>query len=163
MVEQIDPLAVEMYLSHAEPGTLVLASYYKLFFVLWSAPHIDGSRPDITVVNPQLFGYPGYLTQTLAAHPELRPLAWSMIVNGAITESSLSELALDGPLRVEPSPWVQERAAAHLVPDGGAHGPQRRQRGGAGAHRAVETLLQSARLKMAGARDMEDALLVSLP
>lgn len=111
-------LFYDLSLSHAETGTLVLASYYKLFFVLWSAPHIDGSRPDITVINPQLFGYPGYLTQTLAAHQNLRPLAWSMIVNGAITESSISELALNGPLRVEPSPWVEERAAMNLVPDG---------------------------------------------
>ena len=68
-------LMYDLALAHATPGTLVLASNYKLFFVLWSARFIDGSNPDITVINPHLFGYPGYLSSTLTEHPELRALA----------------------------------------------------------------------------------------
>ena len=108
----------DMTMGGCEPGTVMLVSYYKLFFVLWSARYIDGSRPDVSVINPQFFGYPGYLEATLEEHPRLRPLAWSMVVNGKVTESAIAQLALDGPLRVEPSPWIEERAQLHLVPDG---------------------------------------------
>jgi hypothetical protein len=114
-------LFYDMTVEGVHPGTLVLTSYYKLFFVMWSARHIDGSRPDIAVVNPQLFGYPGYLAATLEERPTLRPLAWSMVVNGKITESAVADLAIEGPLRVEPSPWLEDQAAHHMVPDGPAY------------------------------------------
>jgi hypothetical protein len=111
-------LLLDLSLENAEPGTLVLASYYKLFFVLWSARYIDGSRPDVTVVNPHFFGYPGYLEATLAARPDLRKLAWSMVVGGKITEEALADLALAGPLRVEPDPWLDDDAIRYLLPEG---------------------------------------------
>ncbi|MBW2277630.1 MAG: DUF2723 domain-containing protein [Deltaproteobacteria bacterium] len=111
-------LMLDFSLEQVEPGSLVLASYYKLFFVLWSARYIDGSRPDVTVVNPHFFGYPGYLEATLSARPDLRKLAWSMVVSGKITEEALADLALAGPLRVEPDPWLHEDAARYLLPDG---------------------------------------------
>jgi len=111
-------LLFDLALEDARPGTLVLASYYKLFFVLWSARHIDGSRPDVTVVNPHFFGYPGYLEATLAARPDLRKLAWSMVVGGKINEEALADLALAGPLRVEPDPWLDDEAVRYLLPDG---------------------------------------------
>jgi hypothetical protein len=111
-------LLLDLSLENAAPGTLVLASYYKLFFVLWSARHIDGSRPDVTVVNPHFFGYPGYLEATLAARPDLRKLAWSMVVGGKVSEEALAELALAGPLRVEPDPWLDDDAIRYLLPEG---------------------------------------------
>jgi hypothetical protein len=114
-------LMLDHALQDAAPGTLVLASYYKLFFVLWSARHIDGSRPDVTVVNPHFFGYPGYLEATLSERPDLRKLAWSMVVGGKITEEALADLALAGPLRVEPDPWLDEAATRYLLPDGPAY------------------------------------------
>jgi hypothetical protein len=111
-------LYYDLALSSAEPGSAVLVSYYKSFFALWAAPYIDGSRTDLAIVNPQLFGYPGYLRATLAQHPELKRLAHSMIVKGAITEAAISELAYAGPVRVEPSPWVEAAAFKNLLPDG---------------------------------------------
>lgn len=114
-------LFYDMTVRGARPGTVFLASYYKLFFVLWSQRHIDGARPDATVINPQLFGYPGYLESTMEENPRMRSLAWSMVVNGKVTESAVSQLALDGPLRVEPSPWIEEKARLHLVPHGPAY------------------------------------------
>lgn len=114
-------LFVDLALDTAEPGTLVLTSYYKLFFVLWSARHVDGTRPDIDVINPHLFGYPGYLHSTLAARPDLRGLAWSMVVAGGLTESAVSSLALAGPLRIEPYPDLDPRVLRHLLPDGAVY------------------------------------------
>lgn len=111
-------LFVDLSLGRAQPGTVVLTSYYKLFFSLWSAGFIDGSRTDVTVVNPQLFGYPGYLSSTLAGHPELTGLARSMIVNGQVTEAAMADLAWKGPLRVEPDVWLPKAALAYLLPDG---------------------------------------------
>jgi hypothetical protein len=111
-------LLLDLSLETVEPGTLVLVSYYKLFFVLWSARFIDGSRPDVTVVNPHFFGYPGYLATTLTERPDLRKLAWSMVVSGKVTEESLADLALAGPLRIEPDPWLDEAATRYLLPDG---------------------------------------------
>ena len=84
-------LFVDLALERSSRGTLVLTSYYKLFFSLWSAGFIDGARTDVTVVNPQLFGYPGYLSFTLASHPELKGLARSMIVHGRVTEAAMAK------------------------------------------------------------------------
>ncbi len=111
-------LLVDLSFQPAEPGSLMLASYYKLFFVLWAARYVDGSRPDLTVVDPELFGYPGYLRATLGRNPDLRSLAWSMVVHGRLTEPALAELALERPLRVEPAPWLDERVTRFMLPDG---------------------------------------------
>jgi hypothetical protein len=110
-------LMFDLALDRAKPGTLVLTSNYKLFFVLWSARFIDGSRPDITVINPQMFGYPGYLNTTLLEHPELRPLARSMVAHGKVTESAAADLAWKGPLRIEPDLWLPEAVTRYMLPD----------------------------------------------
>ncbi len=110
-------LVFDLSLDRAKPGTLVLSSNYKLFFVLWSARFIDGSRPDITVINPQMFGYPGYLRTTLLEHPKLRPLARSMVAHGKITESTAADLAWKGPLRIEPDLWLPEEVTRYMLPD----------------------------------------------
>ncbi|MBN2527322.1 MAG: DUF2723 domain-containing protein [Deltaproteobacteria bacterium] len=99
-------------------GTVAITSYYKLFFVLHSARFIDGSRSDVQVVNPQLFGYPGYLATTTRQTPALKSLAWSIFVKGEITEKAIADLALQFPLRVEPSPWSERKAMSHLFPTG---------------------------------------------
>jgi len=111
-------LLLDLALGRAEAGTLVLTSYYKLFFVLWSARFIDGFRPDIVVVNPQLFGYPGYLNATLVRHPELTTLARAMIIHGRVTEAAVADLAWNGPLRIEPDPWIDEQVTRYMIPDG---------------------------------------------
>jgi hypothetical protein len=111
-------LYYDLALASAEPGSTVLVSYYKPFFALWAARYIDGSRSDLAIVNPQLFGYPGYLRSALAEHPELKRLAHAMIVKGAITEAAISELAYSRPVRVEPSPWVEAAAFRNLLPEG---------------------------------------------
>jgi len=111
-------LYYDLALASAEPGSAVLVSYYKPFFALWAARYIDGSRTDLAIVNPQLFGYPGYLRSALGEHPELKRLAHSMIVKGVITEAAISELAYSRPVRVEPSPWVEAAAFRNLLPDG---------------------------------------------
>jgi hypothetical protein len=105
-------------ISDVPTGTVVITSYYKLFFVLHSARLIDGSRADVRVVNPQLFGYPGYLAAVTRDLPELKTLAWSIFVRGEITEKAISDLALAFPLRVEPSPWSEPLAMKHLFPTG---------------------------------------------
>ena len=99
-------------------GTLAISSYYKLFFVLHSMRYIDGSRPDVHVVNPQLFGYPGYLAAVTHEVPDLKSLAWSIFVKGEITEKAISDLAMKYPLRIEPSPWSEPLAMNHLFPTG---------------------------------------------
>ncbi|MCX5737051.1 MAG: hypothetical protein NTZ61_00855, partial [Proteobacteria bacterium] len=114
----MDALYYDLALASAEPGSAVLVSYYKPFFALWAARYIDGSRTDLTIVNPQLFGYPGYLRSALAEHPELKRLAHAMIVKGEITEAAISELAYSRPVRVEPSPWVEADAFRNLLPEG---------------------------------------------
>jgi len=111
-------LFYNMTMKDVEPNALVLTSYYKLFFILWSAKYIDGSRPDVTVINPQLFGYPGYLAAVIKERPDLKKLARSMVVNGKITEATVADLAMRMPLRVEPSPWIEDKAAEHLIPAG---------------------------------------------
>lgn len=111
-------LFADFCLDRAEPGTLVLISDYNLFFTLWSAAYIDGSHPDLFVVNPMLLSYPGYLNSTLASRPALAPLARSMLVHGTLTESAVAEAALNQPLRVEPSLNLNEAAARYLLPDG---------------------------------------------
>ncbi len=111
-------LLLDMSMDRAESGTLVLTAYYKLFFVLWSARFIDGSRPDITVINPEFFGYPGYLNSTLISRPDLRDLARSMIVHGRLTEAVVADLAWRGPLRIEPSLWLDDEVTRYMLPDG---------------------------------------------
>ncbi|MBN2340743.1 MAG: DUF2723 domain-containing protein [Deltaproteobacteria bacterium] len=111
-------LVYDAALADVPDGTVALSSYYKLFFVLYSARYIDGSRPLIHVVNPQLFGYPGYLASVTAEMPELKRLAWSIFVKGEITEKAISDLALKYPIRVEPSPWSEAKAMMHLLPSG---------------------------------------------
>ena len=105
-------------LGDVPPGTLALSSYYKLFFLLHSTRYIDGSHPDVKVVNPQLFGYPGYLAAVTRDMPELKTLAWSIFVKGKITEKAIADLALKYPVRVEPSPWSEPLAMNHLFPTG---------------------------------------------
>lgn len=111
-------LIYDKALGDAPFGTVALTGYYKLFFVLFSAKYIDGSRPDIHVVNPQLFGYPGYLASVTRQTPQLKNLAWSIFVKGEITEKAISELAMVFPVRVEPSPWSEPKAMMHLLPTG---------------------------------------------
>lgn len=100
------------------PGTLLLPSDFNLFFVLSSGFYIEGSHPDVFVVNPTLLSYPGYLNYTLTAAPGLVPLARSMLVHGTLMESALAEVALDRPLRVEPSLRMEDSAVRYLLPDG---------------------------------------------
>jgi len=114
-------LFTDLAFDSVQPGTLVLTSYYKLFFALWSARYVDGTRPDIEVVNPLLFGYPGYLRSVLAARPDLRGLAWSVVVAGELTEAAVAGLALAGPLRIEPDPALDPAVLRHLLPDGVIH------------------------------------------
>jgi hypothetical protein len=111
-------LYLDLAIGSAEPGATVLVSYYKPFFALWAARYVDGARSDLAIVNPQLFGYPGYLRSALAAHPDLKRLAHAMLVKGAVTEAAISALAYARPLRVEPSPWVEEPAFRYLLPGG---------------------------------------------
>jgi hypothetical protein len=111
-------LFIDLSLERASSGAVVLTSYYKLFFALWSAGFIDGTRTDLTVINPQFFGYPGYLSSTLASHPEFRGLARSMIVHGYVTEAAIADLAWKGPLRVEPDVWLPVEVMSYLLPDG---------------------------------------------
>jgi hypothetical protein len=110
-------LMYDLSLGKARPGTRVLTANYKLFFVLWSARFIDGSRPDIKVINPRFFGYPGYLTSALAADPEIKELARSMVIHGQITEAATADLAWKGPLRIEPDLWLPNEVLDYLLPD----------------------------------------------
>ncbi len=110
--------AFDAALSDAPDHTVVIAGYYKLFFMLWSPGFIDGSRPDIHVINPQFFGYPGYLASVARRTPEIKELAWSIFVKNAITERAVASLASRGPLRVDPSTWTGDEALRHLIPDG---------------------------------------------
>jgi uncharacterized YccA/Bax inhibitor family protein len=104
-------------LEEAVPGTLFLTSYYNLFFVLSSKRFIDGSRPDLVIINPMLLSYPGYLKATLDAHPNLVPLARTMLVHGRLTESSVAALALSQPLRVEPDTFLDPDVVRYMIPD----------------------------------------------
>ncbi len=110
-------LLLDFAFERTAPGTLVLSSDYMLFFVLWSANFIDGSRPDVTVVNPHLFGYPGYLNATLRYHPELRRLARSIIVYGKVKEAAVADLAWKGPLRMEPDLLLPDEVTRYILPD----------------------------------------------
>lgn len=111
-------LVFDAAIADAPMGTVAISSYYKLFFVLFSARYIDGSRPDIQVVNPQFFGYPGYLETVTRRMPGLKKLAWSIFVKDEITEKAISDLALTYPIKVEPSPWSEPNAIRHLLPTG---------------------------------------------
>jgi len=111
----------DLALASAEPGSTVLVTHYKAFFVLWSARFIDGSRSDLSIVNPQMFGYPGYLRAALAERPELKRLARSMLVKGEISEAALSALAYERPVRVEPSPWMEASAFKNMLPEGATY------------------------------------------
>ena len=111
-------LFLDLNFTGVSPGALVLTTYYKLFFVLWSARYIDGSRPDITVVNPMFFTYPGYLNSALDAHPDLLPLAREMVVHGHLIESSVSEIAWKRPLRIEPDLTLETDVVRYMIPDG---------------------------------------------
>jgi hypothetical protein len=102
----------------AAQGTLVLPSDYNLFFALSSARFVDGTRPDLVVVNPLLLSYPGYLHATLTARPSLAPLARSMLVYGELTESALVEAALAQPLLVEAAPNLDDETIQFLLPEG---------------------------------------------
>jgi hypothetical protein len=112
---------VDLALAPAEQGATVLVSYYESFFVLWSARYVDGSRSDLTIVNPHLFGYPGYLRAAVAEHPEVKRLARAMLVKGEITAAALSQLAYERPVRVEPSPWMEATAFRSLLPEGATY------------------------------------------
>lgn len=101
----------------AVPGSLIFAFDYNLFFMLWSARFIDGSRPDLTVTNPTMLAYPGYLNVTLAEHEELKPLARAMLVQGELTESAVASLALLSPFRMEPSLDLSEEVVRYMRPD----------------------------------------------
>jgi hypothetical protein len=110
-------LLTDLALSKAVPGTTVLAFNYKLFFVLWSARFIDGSRPDVRVINPMMFVYPGYMRSTLIQYPELRHLVRSMLVHGKLTESAVADLAWKGPIRIEPNLELDDAVIRYMLPD----------------------------------------------
>ncbi|MBN2804076.1 MAG: DUF2723 domain-containing protein [Deltaproteobacteria bacterium] len=103
-------------LKNAETGTVVISSYYKLFFLLWTAKQINGSRPDIKVVNPMFFGYPGYLASITKKMPVLKELAWSVFVKGEVSEKALSSLAEKFPVLVDPSIELGDNAWNYLLP-----------------------------------------------
>lgn len=111
-------LLADMTFRNAPENTLILTSYYKHFFVLWSQRFIDGSRPDIFVVNPQLFGYPGYLRSVLQTRPDLKPLAQAMLVKGHYTEPVVAGLAWSGNVRTEPDLWIPSTVHPYMLPDG---------------------------------------------
>ena len=100
------------------PGSLVLVNYHNLFYTLWSAKFIDGSRPDLTVVNPRLLNYPGYLNAVLRRNEMLAPLARALLVHKNLTESSAAELALSRPMRVEPDLSLDESVVRYMLPAG---------------------------------------------
>ncbi len=102
----------------ASAGSLVFAFDYNLFFMLWSARFIDGGRPDITVANPTMLAYPGYLNSTLANHDEFKPLARAMLVQGELTESAVASLALLRPFRMEPALELSDEVVRYMRPDG---------------------------------------------
>lgn len=114
-------LMLDLTLHNAPPGTLILSSYYKLFFVLWSAQFIDGSRPDVVTINPHFFDYPGYLNSMLIKYPKLAPLARAMIVEGRLTETTVADLAWNGPLRIDPDPSLGDDVIRYMLPDGPAY------------------------------------------
>lgn len=104
-------------LQNAVPGTLFLTSYYNLFFAISSRRYIDGTRPDLLIVNPMLLSYPGYLRATIDAHPSLVPLARSVLVHGKLTESTVAALALEQPLRIAPDAALDPQVVRYMVPD----------------------------------------------
>ncbi|MDJ0765378.1 MAG: DUF2723 domain-containing protein [Myxococcota bacterium] len=111
-------LFVDLALNNVPSGTLVLTTYYKLFFALSSARYTEGTRPDVTVINPHFFAYPGYLNAMLTVRPDLKDLARTMVVSGQLTETAVADLAWKGPLRVEPDIWLSDPVARYLLPDG---------------------------------------------
>jgi hypothetical protein len=111
-------LYLDLATGRATPGTLVLTTYYKSFFVVWSAQYIDGSRPDITVVNPMFLSYPGYLRSTLAKHPDLKPLAREMVVEGRLTETAIAQLTWSRPVLIEPDPLLEDGVSKFMLPNG---------------------------------------------
>ncbi len=102
----------------ATPGTLVLPADYNLFYALSSARFLDGTRPDLTVVNPLLLAYPGYLHATLAERSALAPLAHSVLVHGDLTETALVEAALAQPVLTEATPNLDDETIRFLLPEG---------------------------------------------
>lgn len=102
----------------APQGSIAIVSYFKTFFVLWAQRHVDGHRMDIQVINPHLFGYPGYLHTVLQENKPLLRLARSLFVEGTLTAEAIADLATEAPLRVEPAPWFAADAFRHMLPDG---------------------------------------------
>ncbi len=111
-------LFADFCVEQATPGTLILTSYYNLFFTLSARQFIDGSRPDLVIVNPMLLSYPGYLKSTVERYPSLVPLARTMLVHGRLTETPVAALALEQPLRIEPDFLLDPDVVRYMIPDG---------------------------------------------
>jgi hypothetical protein len=108
----------DLALGQTAGAPVILAVHYQLFFALSAVPLVDGHRPDAVVVNPFFLSYPGYLSSVLARAPRLKELARGVLTRGKLTEAAITDLAWQGPVRLEPWIDLPDEAVRYMLPDG---------------------------------------------
>lgn len=72
--QQVRPLA-EQILMAAPDGAILLTPGDRTIFTLWYFHHVEGQRPDLLLVDSNLFAFPWYRQRLQAQYPDLRGLA----------------------------------------------------------------------------------------
>ncbi len=101
------------------PYSLVLTAYFQTTFRQWALSTIEGSRPDIVLLDRSFLSYPGMDDEAKRRNPELTALIDAPLRPGYDTPLQLlSDIADRRPVFVQQNPNVDSGLARELVPAG---------------------------------------------
>ncbi len=103
-------------LAELAPNSVLLLSDARLTRRLWTARLLRGQRPDLLVVPMPWLERGGLTQRLLEGEPALVPMLREVLINGRPSEFSLSGLADQRPLAVEPESSWERRLLEHLTP-----------------------------------------------
>lgn len=104
-----DTVSFRRFLMDRMPRSAVaMVSHYAVFFLLQHDAIVEGTRPDVTVVQQgfcnKARGGKDYALTVMDADPDLKPLAQSFVDTGSLDWLELKKLARRRPVLIEASP-----------------------------------------------------------
>ena len=100
------------------PRSFVLLHDERLTLRLLAARVLHGARPDVALLPTGRLSARALRVDPDLADPSLLSVLRQLWVNGNVDEYTLSALADDRPVFVEPEPAWEQRLLGHLAPDG---------------------------------------------
>jgi hypothetical protein len=101
------------------PHSLVLISYFKTAFRIWALHAVEGTRPDVAILDRSFLTYPGMAQEAKLRYPQLAELIDAPLRAGVQSPTAkLAEVASHRPLLVQLHINVGPGLAAAVSPAG---------------------------------------------